>query len=407
MIEDMNILYYFLYFGISAVISFVFMPQIYSIAKNVRAIDDPSVSERKIHTKKIPRLGGLAIYVSFLLGYTIVSKLTPGPIIEMEPILIGSFLIVLMGIFDDISPVQAWKKFLIQILAAVIVVYGSELFVVRNFDFIFNITFNEYFARMFTVLWIVTITNAINLSDGMDGLAAGISFISLMTMAVIGIIDAGMYASTVVMITLILAGSIVGFLPYNFPPAKIFMGDSGAQFIGFMIGTLSILGYKQAAFTSFVIPVVILAVPLFDTIFAFLRRIINRSAPQEADAGHVHHRVLQSTESQKTSLLWIYSLSALFSISAIVYSISKDTRGWGMLIFLISFIAAEFFIEYFHIISVRYNPILFLIYKLFPGLNKENRREKRIIKTLRQRKKHEVKPTKPEMKNIQKKKRKK
>ncbi|MGL5042543.1 MAG: MraY family glycosyltransferase [Culicoidibacterales bacterium] len=388
MIQGLSIIDYLLFFGVSAIISFAFMPQIYSLAKNVRAIDDPSVSERKIHLTKIPRLGGLAIYISFLLGYTIVTGFTEVRLSGMESILIGSFLIVLMGIFDDISPVKAWRKFLIQILAAVIVVYRGD-FVVSNIDFIVNIQFNPYFAQIFTVLWIVTITNAINLSDGMDGLAAGISFISLITMAIIAVIDNGSYSAVVVLITLLLAGSIIGFLPYNFPPAKIFMGDSGAQFIGFMIGTVSVLGYKQAAFTSFLVPVVILAVPLFDTVFAFLRRIINKSAPQVADASHVHHRVLESTKSQKKTLFYIYGLSILFSMSAVSYT-SPDNKIISVVLLVISVIAAEFFIEYFHIISLRYYPIMYIINKIIPGLNGDNSRRKRVLSTLRMQKKSGV-----------------
>lgn len=376
---NINLIQYVLYFGVSACISAIFMPQMYAIAKSVRAIDDPAESDRKIHTRKIPRLGGLAIYVSFLLGYTIFSNARPFP--QMESVLIGSFLVVLMGIFDDISPVRSWKKLLVQIVAAAIFVYNGG-FVISTFDFFIDINLGV-FAPMFTILWIVTITNAINLSDGMDGLAGGLSFISLITMAIIGSIVYSLYGAEVVMITLILAGSIVGFLPYNLPPAKIFMGDSGSQFIGYMIGVLSVLGFKQAAFTSFLIPVAILAIPLFDTVFAFFRRLINRQAPGTADAGHVHHRVLHSTESQKKSLFWIYGLSLLFSLSAIVYSVSKP---WGTVLSILSFITAEIFVEYFNVISTRYSPLLHLIARLAPGEQMNLNRRKRVLRSIRNKK---------------------
>jgi len=389
---------YLLCFVVTTIISVLFMPQIYDIAKNVRAIDDPSENERKIHKKKIPRLGGLAIYVSFLLGYAIFGRFMLERnysmiIARMESVLIASFLIVLMGIFDDISPVRAWKKFAVQIIAATIVVVRGE-FVVTDFDFIIDIHFPKYVDSIFTVLWIVTITNAINFSDGMDGLAGGLSFISLMTMAVIGMLDNNTYSVVVTLVSLLLAGSILGFLPYNFPPAKIFMGDSGAQFIGFMIGVLSVLGYKQAAFTSFLVPVIILAVPIFDTIFAFFRRIIKRIPASVADANHVHHRVLQNTSSAKESLFWMYGLSIAFSISAIVYSFHK---GIGLIVFVFTFLLAELFLEYFNIISVRYMPLLSILSKIFPSEKRERRRKERALNTLR----HQAEQKKVQAKELQ------
>lgn len=390
-----KIIEYLLYFGISAIISFLFMPQVYQIAKNVRAIDDPSVSDRKIHTKKIPRLGGLIIYLSFLVVFTIVGiignpQLTglqqlfksvnlfqnPPMFVRVDAILIGSFVVVLMGIFDDISPIKAWKKFVYQFFAAAVVVYYGNFYVTS----ILGIELPTVFARLFTVIWIVMITNAINFTDGLDGLAGGLSFISLMTMAVIGMLDTSMFAPMVVVLTLILAGAIFGFLPYNLPPARIFMGDSGALFIGFMIGTLSVLGYKQAAFSSFLIPVVILAVPIFDTVFAFFRRTLKRIPAGTPDANHVHHKVLQTTQSQKVSLFWIYGLSLLFSTSAIIYSFSKS---WGTIVFIITFIIAEVFVEYFSIVSLRYRPLLRLFSKAFPNGEREAKRLKRVKEVIR------------------------
>jgi len=405
---------YLLCFSIAAMTSFLFMPQIYRIADKVRAIDDPSVSARKIHTRKIPRLGGLAIYIAFLLTYAIMGKfvlesnystLAAGVFSEqMESILIASFFIVLMGIFDDISSIKPWKKFLIQILAAIIVVFRGD-FVVNRFDFIIDIKLPGYVGQIFTVLWIVTITNAINLSDGLDGLAGGISFISLATMIAVAFLDPASSASTmVIMICLILAGAIFGFLPFNLPPARIFMGDSGAQFIGFMIGTLSVFGYKQAAFTSFFVPVVILAVPLFDTIFAFGRRLSRNVPASAADANHIHHRVFHKTDSSKYSLYWIYGMSALFSLSAILYSYDKRM---GLAIFIVTFIVTELFLEYFHVISVRYTPLLNLYYYIFPSPKREEARKKKILQTLRyqhQQKKQvdeTVKKKKPRKKTIQ------
>jgi len=370
--------------------SFLFMPQIYRIADKVRAIDDPRASARKIHTRRIPRLGGLAIYIAFLLTYAIMGKFvleanyTPYAAAvfseQMESILIASFFIVLMGIFDDISSINPWNKLVIQILAAVIVVFRGD-FVVNHFNFLIDIKFPNYVAQVFTVLWIVTITNAINLTDGLDGLAGGISFISLITMIAVALLDPGASASTmVIMICLILAGAIFGFLPFNLPPARIFMGDSGAQFVGFMIGTLSVLGYKQTAFTSFFVPVMILAVPLFDTVFAFFRRVFRNVPASAADANHIHHRVFHETASSKGSLYWIYGMSSMFSVSALLYSYNKRM---GFFIFVVTFIVTELFIEYFHVISVRYTPLLNLYYRIFPSQKREQERKKKIVKTLR------------------------
>lgn len=384
---------YTLFFIIPGIITLLFIPQIYKIAKNVGAIDDPSKEARKIHKKKIPRLGGLAIYIAFLLSYALFSNKYSFP--QMESVLIGSFLIVLMGIFDDISPIKSWKKFLIQILAAVVFVYRGNLLVEDFQFFIFDIQFG-WFSPIFTILWIVTITNAINLSDGMDGLAGGFSIISLITMAIIGsidIINGFSYASAVVMVALLLAGAISGFLPYNLPPAKIFMGDSGAQFIGFMIGVLSVLGYKQAAFTSFLVPVALIAIPLFDTILAFSRRLLAKQTVGVADANHLHHLVLNSVQSQYKSLFWLYGLSILFSISAIIYSFNKNI---GLLSSVIAFILAELFVEYFHIISPRYSPLLRIASKFFPDNQFQKNHKIRLFRQMKQQKKDQHSKKDPE-----------
>ncbi|TLG72696.1 MraY family glycosyltransferase [Culicoidibacter larvae] len=380
-----NYIIYILAFATSVIISYIAVPAVKKIANKIKAIDDPNENERKIHKKIMPRLGGLAIYLGFILAYIVFSNILISSnyqvdahiqlLVQLESLLVAGFLILIMGIVDDIYPINAKNKFIIQIIAALIIVLRGG-FVINEINIILSISLPPIIAEIITVLWIIGITNAINFSDGLDGLAGGISLITLVTIATIGLVENSYYSVIVVFISLILAGGIVGFLPFNFPPAKIFMGDTGSQFIGFMIGAISILGYKQAAFTSFLIPIVILAVPIFDICFAFFRRIINKIPAHAPDANHLHHRLLRSTKSTTKSLVVIFGISIAFSFSSIAYSVSKTV---GILLVILTVVIAEVLIEYFLIIGPNYAPVLYLISKLFPNSHWIKKRKKRVL----------------------------
>ncbi|MGL4953058.1 MAG: MraY family glycosyltransferase [Culicoidibacterales bacterium] len=332
-------------------ISWLSVPFVKKMAVQIGAVDYPD-TKRKFHKGVMPRLGGLSIFLSFLIGYVLFGSDFEG----LDHVLVGAFIIILIGMYDDIAPIKPLVKFGGQILAAVIVIYSGQ-FMITEFVFIPGLTlqFPEWFSPIFTLLWIVGITNAVNLIDGLDGLASGISAITLTTLAFLAVFDGSYFAATV---TLILLGSTLGFIVFNFPPASIFMGDTGSNFLGFMIAVLSILGYKQAAFASFFMPIVMLGVPILDTFVAIIRRKLRGQSIGEPDREHLHHKLLDSTESSTKTLLIIYGISVLFSATAVVYGIRKI---WGLFLLGFLLIFVEIFIEKYELIGPKYKPVFSLL----------------------------------------------
>lgn len=297
-------------------VSLLITPLVRRFANIVGAVDKPN--ERKVHTKLMPRLGGLAIYLAFILGLFVVypaingidSKLIWG-------IAIGGTLVVLVGALDDRFDLSPKLKLLGQVAAALVVMsFGLDIEIV-HLPFVDSAVELGWLSYPLTLFWIVGITNAINLIDGLDGLASGVSGIA--TAAILGLALI-MGNVTVVLICSVLLGAIIGFLFYNFYPAKIFMGDSGALFLGFSLATLSILEFKQAALITFLVPIFILGVPLSDTFFAILRRLLNKKPISVADKNHLHHCLLRLGFSHRTTVLIIYGISAFFALTAIVLS---------------------------------------------------------------------------------------
>lgn len=297
--------------------SLILIPIVKKIAEHLGAIDIPN--ERKIHKKPIPRLGGLAIFGAFLLGYILYGEITT----QMLSILIGSFIIILLGIFDDIKPIRARYKFLVQIIAAlVVVIYGKIYFTEITFLGL-KLEFNIYMSYILSTFFIVAISNAINLIDGMDGLAGGISSIYFATIAIIALILNRLNGLDIIL-SFIMLGSTLGFLVWNFPPAKIFMGDSGSLFLGFMISIIALLGFKVATLTSLVVPVTILAIPIFDTVLAIFRRLIKGENIGTPDKEHFHHQLLKMRFSTRISLVIIYSVNIMFSALSILYVVGDE-----------------------------------------------------------------------------------
>lgn len=310
-------------FLIAFLISCLVTPLIKKLAFKIGAVDIPR-DERRIHKKPIARLGGLAIILGTLI--TIIINMLLARYINwdfsvsdnMIGVVIGCFIIICIGILDDIKPQKAKVKLLFQIIAALCVVILSDIRVqaISNpFSSEGVMVLNYYFSCFVTVCWLIGITNAINLIDGLDGLAAGVSALSYIAMFFVSMIlkDFGTQ-----MITIILAGAVLGFLPYNFNPAKIFMGDTGSTFLGFTLGVISVSG-KLKAYTaiSIVIPLLILGVPLFDTTFAILRRLCSGKSIMEADRGHIHHKLMDMGFSQKQVVLLMYLASATLGVSAV------------------------------------------------------------------------------------------
>ena len=298
----------------SALVALLTTPVVRSLAFRVGAVDVPKDS-RRMHDHPIPRMGGLAIFFGFMLSVLIFLPLTP----QMRGMLLGGVIIVILGIFDDIYALPAVPKFLVQIGAALIAVLaGNKILVLSNP----NVFSSDPFWNLgilsipISVFWVVGITNAVNLIDGLDGLACGVSTISSMTLLVIALIVS---EPETAVLTAALAGGCIGFLPYNLNPAKIFMGDTGSTFLGFILAVVSIQGlFKFYAIISFAVPFLMLGLPIFDTTFAIIRRLAKGQSPMAPDRGHIHHRLIDMGFSQKQAVATLYVISAILGLSAVV-----------------------------------------------------------------------------------------
>ncbi len=326
----------------------VLTPLVKRIAIHIGAVDKPD-NKRKVHHKTMPRLGGLAIFLSFLFLYMLFAPKST----QMLSVLIGGFIIMLVGIFDDIRTINPGLrpiyKFIGQIIAASIVAfYGNITFADMT---IFGIKFQfGVLAYPIAVLFIVSIMNAINFADGLDGLAAGTSTIYFITIAIISYIMNKLGGLDVIL-CLIMAGSCLGFLFYNFEPASIFMGDSGSMFLGYIISIIALLGFKTATITSLIIPLLLLFVPILDTVLAMLRRILNGKSIGDADAEHLHHQLLKRTKSVRKSVLLMYGINILFATVSIFYTlgdkrISMMLYGALLVLFVILVLKTDIIFEH-------------------------------------------------------------
>jgi UDP-GlcNAc:undecaprenyl-phosphate/decaprenyl-phosphate GlcNAc-1-phosphate transferase len=321
-------------------------PLVKKFAYKVGATDQPNV--RKVHQKIMPRMGGLAIYIGFIAGFLILRPEDP----YAGAIILGSAIILLTGMADDIFELSARVKLVGQLIAAVTVVLGGVQIEFINLPFGGELEFGPLSIPI-TILWIVGITNAINLIDGLDGLAAGVSTIGLATIGFMAMLKGDVF---VMSIALILIVSTLGFLYFNFHPAKIFMGDTGALFLGYMIAVLSMLGFKNVTMISLVIPLIILGVPISDTFFAIIRRIVNKSPLHAPDKSHLHHCLLRIGFTHKQTVIIIYAIAAMFSMAAIIFSMSTV---WGALIVVaVLLIAIEWFIESIGLVNSDYQPLI-------------------------------------------------
>ncbi|MDD4715737.1 MAG: MraY family glycosyltransferase [Oscillospiraceae bacterium] len=308
--------------AVAAIVSFVSTPVVKAFAQKVGAIDVPKDS-RRMHKVQIPRLGGHAIYFGFLLTVLVFANITT----QMRGMLFGSIVIVVLGVIDDIMPLKALLKFCVQIVAALIAVLsGSVIQVISNPNVFSAQPYLPLGALSIpiTVLWIVAITNSVNLIDGLDGLAVGVSTISSLTMLVIAL--AVSEGDTAILMAA-LAGGCIGFMPYNLNPAKIFMGDTGATFLGYVLAVVSIQGlFKFYAVISFAVPFLILGLPIFDTAFAFIRRLSKGKNPMAPDRSHVHHRLIDMGLNQKQAVAILYLISAILGLSAVVLTTSGAVK---------------------------------------------------------------------------------
>ena len=329
-------------------VTFVFtaliMPIVKRIAIYVGAIDVPRADEghRHIHKKATPMFGGVGIFLGFLFGYMLFGEQS----VRMNAILIGSFIIILTGIMDDVKPIRAYQKMIGHIIAACIIVFYGQITLDNISAFGYSLDFGM-FAPWITIFFIVACTNIINLIDGLDGLSGGVCSIFYLTIGIIGFYQ-GRGGSLVMVLAFIMLGSTLGFLLHNFYPAKIFAGDC-ATFMGFIISIITLLEFKGPALTSFFVPIMILGIPILDTLFAIIRRLLKGQPPFKADKQHLHHQLLGMNFSQRTTVLIIYGINLLFAAASILYTIKDPVL--GKIIYIIIFIIVLWFVLHTTIIS--------------------------------------------------------
>ena len=319
-----QVLFMIFAFIVSFAFTFATTPLVRRFAFKIGAIDIPK-DNRRMHKKPTPRIGGLAI----IFGFTVATLCFAQPSRQLYGTLAGAAIIAVMGVIDDCKNLPAKLKFVIQIIAALVVVFAGDIKidVFTNPNFLSDNPYwvlPEWLSVTLTVIWIVFITNAVNFIDGLDGLAAGVSAIMSISLVFISIRVGDI---SIAILGIALMGSCFGFLPFNFNPAKIFMGDTGSTFLGFMLATLSIQGvFKSYAVISFAVPLLILGLPLFDALFAMIRRILRGQSPMTADRGHLHHRLVDMGFSQKQTVFILYAISGVLGITAVLLAESGVLR---------------------------------------------------------------------------------
>lgn len=344
-------------FTIAFVTAFMLTPHTIKLAKKLGAVDTPK-DQRRINKITMPRLGGLAVITGFIVSvvYLLIVMSIEGNInlleenthIKLIGFVLGGLVIAITCFFDDVKGVKAIVKLIAQIIAGIICVSSGILIENVSLPFIDGSKIPMIVYQIVTVFWIVGITNALNLIDGLDGLSTGITLISCFSLLIIFSLN-GSPLISIILITA-LGGSLVGFLPYNFNPAKTFIGDTGSNFLGYCLSVISILGIAKT-YTAFVIvaPIIVLALPLFDTVFAVIRRVIKGKSLKaiiQPDANHLHHKMLQKGFTQKQAVLILYGLSAVLGMFAIILMESGVLKALSFALIIIVVIAIgykEFF----------------------------------------------------------------
>ncbi len=335
----MSNIYIILALAMGFLVSFASTPTVIALAHKIKAIDVPK-DARRVHKKPIPLIGGLAIFYGFVISVICFAVLEP----VIIGILIGASIMVTVGIFDDKFQLSAKVKLLFQIIAAAVVIFSGV-----NIQYIANPLAKwigpqqinlGYWSIPLTMIWIIGVTNAVNLIDGLDGLAVGVSSIASVAMLSLTILSQNV---NVAIVTAALAGAGFGFLPYNFNPAKIFMGDTGSTFLGFVLACLSIQGImKTHALISVILPVLILGLPIFDTLFAIIRRILKRKPIMSPDRGHLHHRLLDMGFSQRKTVAILYTLTSILCLTAVVMKLKGVSRGVMLILAVVVILVVTF-----------------------------------------------------------------
>lgn len=305
-------------------ISFTTTPIARVIAFKVGAIDVPK-DNRRMHKKPIPRMGGLAIFLGFAITVIVFCE----PSREIIGMLLGALLLIIVGIFDDIYSLPALFKLFLQIVSATIaVLMGNVITGVTIFGNYINL---GSYAAPLSVIWITALINAVNLIDGLDGLSCGVSAISSVSL-LLSAFFLPEPSFVIILLIAALTGACIGFLPFNFNPASIFMGDTGAMFLGYTLAIISIQGFfKIDALLSFWIPFLVFALPILDTSFAFARRILHGKSPFSADRGHIHHKLIDMGFTQKQSVMILYSICGILGVSAVLFAMDRPIEGLSVI----------------------------------------------------------------------------
>ncbi len=301
--------------GVTFFLSLIFVPVCKKIAFHIGAVDYPN--QRRLNKVPMPTIGGLGIFLSFLIGYMFFGRGST----TMISILIASFIIILTGLIDDIKPISAKYQLVGQILAICTIIFYGQV-TIDNFTILgVHLIFPAPLNYLVTIIFMLGIINAIDLSDGMDGLCGGISVIYFITVTVIAVL-LGMAGNIDTTISILMIGAILGFLVYNFPPAKVYMGDTGSNLVGLMIAVTALYGFKLATFTSLLIPLAILGSPIIDVLFSIIRRGLKKKNPfTTPDKEHLHHQLLKMKFSTRVSVFLIYIINLLFSAVSILYAL--------------------------------------------------------------------------------------
>lgn len=319
----------FLIVLVSFIFSAILMPFMIKISKHIGAMDVPK-DKRRIHKKPMPKLGGLGMFGAFVFSYMLFGSNST----RMNAILLGGFVVILTGLIDDIKSIRSYQKLFGQIITALIIIFYGDILLQKIELLGYAMNFGVW-AYPVTLFFIIGCINMINLIDGLDGLSGGVSAIFYLTIGTLSLIQLR-FGTLELVLTFIMLGASLGFLLFNFYPAKIFAGDAGAMFMGYMIAIIALLGFKGAMLSSVAVPLVVLAVPILDTAFAIIRRIVRRQPIFEADKDHLHHQLLKRQFSQRRTVLTIYAINILFSLASIFMFVKN--KKLGFIVYLVLFV---------------------------------------------------------------------
>lgn len=348
----------------TVLISLALTPMVKKLAFQIGAVDHPD--KRRVNKNIMPTIGGLAIFLSYFLS---VYFLQPISHEIVYPIVISASIIIVTGILDDIIEISPKSKVLGIVIASLVVYFYADISMnMITIPFVGEVEFG-ILSLPITLIWILAITNSINLIDGLDGLASGISIIALTTMSIISFFFLPEEGVHIFIQIFTLVCAIIGFLPYNFNPAKIYLGDTGALFLGFMISIFSLYGLKNVTIISLIIPITILGIPITDTIYAMLRRKLNKMPISSADKHHMHHRLMSLGLTHKQAVLAIYAVALIFSFIALLYPIS--TILGSIFITLALLIGLELFVELIGLVGENRRPLLNKLSELVRKINRK------------------------------------